>query len=106
MVDKNPASVAQFLRHTPDLDQVDMVLYFFIVSVIFFNLLESYFQAMIGDYFGQHEEFPVAVMHAYVESINFSGMKLDIAIHEFLKGFELPGEAQMIDRIMEKFAER
>ncbi|XP_057802169.1 brefeldin A-inhibited guanine nucleotide-exchange protein 5-like isoform X2 [Salvia miltiorrhiza] len=83
VVEKNPASVAQFLRHTPDLDK-----------------------AMIGDYLGQHEEFPNSVLHAYVESINFSGMKLDIAIHEFLKGFELPGEAQMIDRIMETFAER
>lgn len=64
------------------------------------------FQAMIGDYLGQHEEFPVAVMHAYVDSMQFSGMKFDAAIREFLKGFRLPGEAQKIDRIMEKFAER
>lgn len=63
-------------------------------------------QAMIGDYLGQHEEFPLAVMHAYVDSIKFSGMKFDSAIREFLKGFRLPGEAQKIDRIMEKFAER
>lgn len=61
---------------------------------------------MLGDYLGQHEEFPLAVMHAYVDSMNFSGMKFDIAIREFLKGFRLPGEAQKIDRIMEKFAER
>ncbi|XP_042002485.1 brefeldin A-inhibited guanine nucleotide-exchange protein 5-like isoform X2 [Salvia splendens] len=83
VVEQNPASVAQFLRHTPDLDK-----------------------AMIGDYLGQHEKFPKAVLRAYVESINFSGMELDMAIHEFLKGFELPGEAQMIDRIMETFSER
>lgn len=61
---------------------------------------------MIGDYLGQHEEFPLAVMHSYVDSMNFSGMKFDAAIREFLKGFRLPGEAQKIDRIMEKFAER
>lgn len=61
---------------------------------------------MIGDYLGQHEEFPLAVMHAYVDSMKFSGMKFDNAIREFLKGFRLPGEAQKIDRIMEKFAER
>lgn len=61
---------------------------------------------MIGDYLGQHEEFPLAVMHAYVDSMKFSGMKFDSAIREFLKGFRLPGEAQKIDRIMEKFAER
>ncbi|XP_034700058.1 brefeldin A-inhibited guanine nucleotide-exchange protein 5 isoform X2 [Vitis riparia] len=83
LVENTPASVAQFLRNTPSLDK-----------------------AMIGDYLGQHEEFPLAVMHAYVDSMKFSGMKFDTAIREFLRGFRLPGEAQKIDRIMEKFAER
>ncbi|ONM24448.1 HOPM interactor 7 [Zea mays] len=36
----------------------------------------------------------------------FIGLKFDAAIRAFLKGFRLPGEAQKIDRIMEKFAER
>ncbi|PIA33203.1 hypothetical protein AQUCO_04200152v1 [Aquilegia coerulea] len=83
LVEYKPASVAQFLRNTPSLDK-----------------------AMVGDYLGQHEEFPLAVMHAYVDSMAFSEMKFHTAIREFLKGFRLPGEAQKIDRIMEKFAER
>ncbi|RDY07326.1 Brefeldin A-inhibited guanine nucleotide-exchange protein 5, partial [Mucuna pruriens] len=83
LVENTPASVAQFLKNTPNLDK-----------------------ATIGDYLGQHEEFPLAVMHAYVDSMKFSRMKFDTAIREFLKGFRLPGEAQKIDRIMEKFAER
>ncbi|KAL2338842.1 hypothetical protein Fmac_013288 [Flemingia macrophylla] len=83
LVENTPASVAQFLKNTPNLDK-----------------------ATIGDYLGQHEEFPLAVMHAYVDSMKFSGLKFDNAIREFLKGFRLPGEAQKIDRIMEKFAER
>ncbi|CAI9090751.1 OLC1v1025581C1 [Oldenlandia corymbosa var. corymbosa] len=83
LVENTPASVAQFLRNTPNLDK-----------------------AKVGDYMGQHEEFPLSVMHAYVDSMSFSGMKFDAAIREFLKGFRLPGEAQKIDRIMEKFAER
>ncbi|THG19477.1 hypothetical protein TEA_007202 [Camellia sinensis var. sinensis] len=83
LVENTPASVAQFLRNTPSLDK-----------------------AMIGDYLGQHEEFHLAVMHAFVDSMKFSGMKFDSAIREFLRGFRLPGEAQKIDRIMEKFAER
>ncbi|TYG66964.1 hypothetical protein ES288_D05G041000v1 [Gossypium darwinii] len=83
LVENTPASVAQFLRNTLNLDK-----------------------AMIGDYLGQQEEFPLAVMHAYVDSVTFSGMKFDTAIREFLKGFYLPGEAHKIDRIMEKFAER
>ncbi|KAI5415380.1 brefeldin A-inhibited guanine nucleotide-exchange protein 5 [Lathyrus oleraceus] len=83
LVENTPASFAQFLKNTPTLDK-----------------------ATVGDYLGQHEEFPLAVMHAYVDSMKFSGMKFDTAIREFLKGFRLPGEAQKIDRIMEKFAER
>ncbi|CAN0086443.1 unnamed protein product, partial [Sphacelaria rigidula] len=33
-------------------------------------------------------------------------MVFDEAIRYFLEGFRLPGEAQKIDRMMEKFAER
>ncbi|KAG6522238.1 brefeldin A-inhibited guanine nucleotide-exchange protein 1-like isoform X1 [Zingiber officinale] len=62
--------------------------------------------AMIGDYLGEREEFPLKVMHAYVDSINFENMNFGEAIRFFLRGFRLPGEAQKIDRIMEKFAER
>ncbi|KAG2729599.1 hypothetical protein I3760_01G258300 [Carya illinoinensis] len=45
-------------------------------------------------------------MHSYVDSFEFQGMEFDEAIRAFLQGFRLPGEAQKIDRIMEKFAER
>ncbi|XP_072962214.1 brefeldin A-inhibited guanine nucleotide-exchange protein 1 [Typha angustifolia] len=62
--------------------------------------------AIIGDYLGEREEFPLKVMHAYVDSLNFEGMDFYEAIRFFLRGFRLPGEAQKIDRIMEKFAER
>ncbi|PKA56563.1 Brefeldin A-inhibited guanine nucleotide-exchange protein 1 [Apostasia shenzhenica] len=61
---------------------------------------------MIGDFLGERDEFPLKVMHAYVDSMNFEGMKFGEAIRFFLSGFRLPGEAQKIDRIMEKFAER
>lgn len=63
-------------------------------------------ETMIGDYLGEREEFPLKVMHAYVDSFNFKGMDFGEAIRFFLRGFKLPGEAQKIDRIMEKFAER
>ncbi|XP_044489045.1 brefeldin A-inhibited guanine nucleotide-exchange protein 1 isoform X2 [Mangifera indica] len=63
-------------------------------------------ETMIGDYLGEREEFSLRVMHAYVDSFNFKGMDFGEAIRFFLRGFRLPGEAQKIDRIMEKFAER
>jgi brefeldin A-inhibited guanine nucleotide-exchange protein len=46
------------------------------------------------------------VLHAYVDGLDFSGMLFDEAIRKYLSGFRLPGEAQKIDRMMEKFAER
>uniref|UniRef100_A0A7N0SZC2 SEC7 domain-containing protein n=1 Tax=Kalanchoe fedtschenkoi TaxID=63787 RepID=A0A7N0SZC2_KALFE len=63
-------------------------------------------KTMIGDYLGEREEMSLKVMHAYVEAFDFQGMEFDEAIRMFLLGFRLPGEAQKIDRIMEKFAER
>jgi len=50
--------------------------------------------------------FYVRILHHYVDALDFTGMPFDDAIRLFLSGFRLPGEAQKIDRIMEKFAER
>ncbi|CAO2814800.1 unnamed protein product [Amaranthus hypochondriacus] len=61
---------------------------------------------IIGDYLGERDDFPLKVMHAYVDSFYFEKMDFGEAIRYFLRGFRLPGEAQKIDRIMEKFAER
>lgn len=46
------------------------------------------------------------VMYAYVDRLNFYKMDFVTAIRHFLEGFRLPGEAQKIDRLMEKFASR
>ncbi|KAH9627442.1 hypothetical protein KSS87_006133 [Heliosperma pusillum] len=63
-------------------------------------------KTVIGDYLGEREEMALKVMHAYIDSFDFQGLELDEAIRVFLQGFRLPGEAQKIDRILEKFAER
>ncbi|XP_010526535.1 PREDICTED: brefeldin A-inhibited guanine nucleotide-exchange protein 1 isoform X2 [Tarenaya hassleriana] len=82
-VGSSPGEIAFFLRNTAGLNAT-----------------------MIGDYLGEREELPMKVMHAYVDSFDFKGMGFGEAIRFFLRGFRLPGEAQKIDRIMEKFAER
>jgi brefeldin A-inhibited guanine nucleotide-exchange protein len=46
------------------------------------------------------------ILHYYSEALDFTHVRFDEAIRLFLSGFRLPGEAQKIDRIMEKFAER
>ena len=64
----------------------------------------------VGEYLGREREyeggFCLKVLHEFVDSMDFSGMAFDLAIRYFLAGFRLPGEAQKIDRLMEKFAER
>ncbi|KAL9238326.1 hypothetical protein vseg_012761 [Gypsophila vaccaria] len=82
-VGESPEAVASFLKNSVGLNST-----------------------VIGDYLGERDEFPLKVMHAYVDAFNFEKMDFGEAIRYFLRGFRLPGEAQKIDRIMEKFAER
>ncbi|KAF8064597.1 BIG3 [Scenedesmus sp. PABB004] len=64
-------------------------------------------KAQLGELLGHHEDFAVAVMHAWVDGEpSMAGQALDQSLRRLLGGFRLPGEAQKIDRIMEKFAER
>lgn len=82
-VGSSPEEIAAFLKDASGLDKT-----------------------LIGDYLGEREDLSLKVMHAYVDSFDFQGLEFDEAIRALLKGFRLPGEAQKIDRIMEKFAER
>ncbi|XP_011093196.1 brefeldin A-inhibited guanine nucleotide-exchange protein 2 isoform X1 [Sesamum indicum] len=82
-VGDSPEEIAAFLKNTSGLNKT-----------------------LIGDYLGEMEDLPLKVMHAYVDSFDFEDMEFDDAIRKLLEGFRLPGEAQKIDRIMEKFAER
>ncbi|KAK9241341.1 hypothetical protein V1525DRAFT_351858 [Lipomyces kononenkoae] len=67
---------------------------------------EGLSKAMIGEYLGEGDPENVAIMHAFVDLMDFSGMKFVDALRRFLQSFRLPGEAQKIDRFMLKFAER
>lgn len=46
------------------------------------------------------------VMYAYVDQMDFKEKDFVTGLRLFLEGFRLPGEAQKIDRLMEKFASR
>mmetsp|Transcript_778 Transcript_778/g.2900 ORF Transcript_778/g.2900 Transcript_778/m.2900 type:complete len:1642 (+) Transcript_778:177-5102(+) len=82
-IQNESASIASFLKSTTGLD------------------LKA-----VGDYLGEGDDDAIAAMHAYVESFNFEGLLLDDAIRQLLTTFRLPGEAQKIDRVMEKLAEK
>ncbi|XP_040293303.1 brefeldin A-inhibited guanine nucleotide-exchange protein 2 isoform X2 [Bufo bufo] len=61
---------------------------------------------MIGEFLGETNRFNREVMYAYVDQLDFCDKDFVSALRLFLEGFRLPGEAQKIDRLMEKFAAR
>jgi len=58
----------------------------------------------IGDYLGERHDFNQSVLDAFVALHDFTDLILVQALRQFLWSFRLPGEAQKIDRMMEKFA--
>ena len=81
--DDSPESIAKWLLETDGLDL-----------------------AVVGDFLGEGDEANIAVMHAFVDFFDFTGMSIVDALRAFLQKFRLPGEGQKIDRFMLKFAER
>lgn len=63
-------------------------------------------KAMLGDFLGEGDERNIAIMHAFVDAMDFTKRRFVDALRQFLQSFRLPGEAQKIDRFMLKFAER
>ncbi|KAI8082976.1 uncharacterized protein BX664DRAFT_284806 [Halteromyces radiatus] len=80
---KDHTSVAQFLLSTEGLNKT-----------------------IIGEYLGEGDDENVAIMHAFVDEMEFTNMGFTDALRHFLQAFRLPGEGQKIDRFMLKFAER
>ena len=67
---------------------------------------DSLDKAAIGEFLGEGDPQNVAIMHAFVDSMDFARRRFVDALRQFLQSFRLPGEAQKIDRFMLKFAER
>lgn len=72
----------------------------------FFRTTEGLDATAVGEFLGEADEFAVSVMSAYTDLHDFNGSLFDDAIRQYLSSFRLPGEAQKIDRIMQKFASR
>ncbi|KAJ3118784.1 guanine nucleotide exchange protein for ADP-robosylation factor [Phlyctochytrium bullatum] len=80
---RTPRDIAVFLLHTEGLNKT-----------------------MIGEFLGEGEEENIAIMHAFVDEMDFTNTAFVSALRHFLQTFRLPGEAQKIDRFMLKFAQR
>ena len=80
---KNPLEVAQFLKNTEGLSKT-----------------------AIGEYIGSENPYNRSVLHEFTNLHDFVDMFFTKAIRYYLSSFRLPGESQIIDRIMEMFAEK
>ncbi|KAM9285417.1 brefeldin A-inhibited guanine nucleotide-exchange protein 2 isoform 2-T3 [Morus bassanus] len=72
----------------------------------FLHQEERLCSTQVGEFLGESNKCNKEVMYAYVDQLDFCGKDFVSALRIFLEGFRLPGEAQKIDRLMEKFAAR
>ncbi|KAL7629831.1 guanine nucleotide exchange protein for ADP-robosylation factor [Parahypoxylon ruwenzoriense] len=63
-------------------------------------------KTQIGEYLGEGDAKNIEIMHAFVDTMDFTRRRFVDALRQFLQSFRLPGEAQKIDRFMLKFANR
>ena len=57
----------------------------------------------IGEFLGEKTDISLKTLKYFTESFDFKGMKIVSAIRFFLSTFQLPGEGQKIDRILQNF---
>lgn len=76
------------------------------LAALFKNTELGLDKTAIGDYLGEDKPFNKSTLHALVGGLDFKEQSLDGSLRHFLSFFRLPGEAQKIDRMMEKFAEK
>jgi cytohesin len=58
----------------------------------------------LGEFLGGSKEFNKQVCDKFLKQLNFASLTMEGALRATLTTFRLPGEAQQIDRILEKFA--
>lgn len=75
------------------------------IAQFFFNQ-ERINKKSLGEFLGEGDPENIAIMHAFVDCMDFTKTRFVDALRRFLQSFRLPGEAQKIDRLVLKFAER
>ncbi|KAL0479685.1 hypothetical protein AKO1_007516 [Acrasis kona] len=82
-IEKSPTSVARFLYTQ-----------------------EGLAKTRIGEYIGDRDEWNSLVRTAFVNLLDFHNLDMEQAFRKYLQTFLIPGEGQIIDRVMEAFAKR
>jgi brefeldin A-resistance guanine nucleotide exchange factor 1 len=59
---------------------------------------------LLGEYISKKQN--VDILKAFMAMFDFGGKRVDEALREFLETFRLPGESQLIERIVMEFSEK
>ncbi|EAK89944.1 protein with sec7+ TBC domains (domain in Tre-2, BUB2p, and Cdc16p. probable Rab-GAPs) [Cryptosporidium parvum Iowa II] len=81
LVEDDPLYIANFILHTDFLDK-----------------------RKVGELLGGHSNLSLSILNNYVHLFNTNSLEPDIALRYFLSRFFLPGESQMVYRILERFS--
>ncbi len=60
-------------------------------------------KTMIGVFLGTDDKLPKACLYRFIEEFDLKGVAYVQSLKTILQGFRLPGEGQVVDRVMEKF---
>ena len=81
--DNHIKAIVDFLKTTPTLDKT-----------------------IIGEFLGVDQKLNKDVLTEFIFQFELKGVDFVTALKTVLQGFRLPGEGQIVDRIMEKFGEK
>ncbi|EAR83565.3 Sec7 domain protein (macronuclear) [Tetrahymena thermophila SB210] len=76
------------------------------LAELFFKFNNQINHEKIGEIFGSHEENNKRILAEFIEYLNFENLDLVNSLRKYLTYFQLPGEGEQVDRILEKFGEK
>ena len=71
-----------------------------------YEYIGSLSKKKLGEFLGSNDPYSQATFEAFLSLHSFADLTLSDALRQLLLAFRLPGEAQVIDRILENFAAR
>lgn len=60
-------------------------------------------KTMIGVFLGSEDKLSKACLYQFIDEFDLKGIHYVPSLKAILTGFRLPGEGQVVDRVMEKF---
>merc|ERR1719240_2425431 len=59
---------------------------------------------MVGEILGKDNEFSISILQHFVSLVDMNDLEIDEALRLFCSRFSMPGESQMVYRVLERFS--